>query len=86
MFFGMQIRFFGRDTAVKNVFVNAAGDDEEDERAKDHQMMAHQRMREKNQQHEADRSVEHVLSETDFSTAKVKRCVFASVINKRQKR
>jgi len=86
MFFCVQIGLLSGNVMVKNVFINAARDRKQDQRAKNHEVMAHERVGEKYQQYNPDCGMENVLSETDFAATKVKGCVFARVVNKREKR
>src|SRR5580765_555032 len=79
MFFCVQIGFLSGNVMVKNVFINAAGDRKQDERSKNDEVMAHERVGEKYQQHDSDCGMEDVLRETDFAAAKMKGCVFARV-------
>src|ERR1051326_1773268 len=71
---------------MKDVFVNAAGNREQHQRAEDHQVMRHQCMGEKNQQHQAYGRVEQVFGKADFAAAEMECRILASIINKGQKR
>ena len=86
MFFCVQIRLLSRNITMKNIFIEAASNRKQHQCAQNHEVVTHQRVGEKDQEHHPDGGMEEVLGEAHFAPAKMERRIFASIIKKRHKR